>query len=82
MPLNLFLLANKFGWIIVILIPALGVIIYDFIKLFRLLAFNSRFMKFSTINKKIETDISVDDLNQLRSGISIVKKYRKKQEKV
>jgi signal peptidase len=76
-----FLLANKFGWIIVILLPALGVIIYDFIKLFRLLAFNSKFMKFSTINTKIETDISVDDLNQLRSGLSIVKKYQKNQDK-
>ena len=32
-----FLIADKFGWILVILLPALGVIIYDFIKLFRLL---------------------------------------------
>ena len=77
-----FLLANKFGWIIVILLPALGVIIYDFIKLFKLLTFNSKFMKFSSINTKIETDISVDDLNQLRSGLSIVKKYQKTQDKV
>jgi len=74
-----FLLANKFGWILVILLPALGVIIYDFIKLFRLLAFNSKFMKFSTINKKIETDINVDDLNQLRSGMSAVRRFYKRQ---
>ena len=32
-----FLIANKFGWLLAILIPALCVIIYDFIKLFRLL---------------------------------------------
>lgn len=70
-----FLIANKFGWLLVILLPALGVIIYDFIKLFRLLAFNSKFMRLGSINKKIETEISVDDLNQIRSGISIAKKY-------
>lgn len=73
-----FLIADKFGWILIILLPALGVIIYDFIKLFKLLSFNSKFMKYSTINKKIESEISVDDLNQLRSGLSIVKKYNNK----
>jgi len=72
-----FLLADKFGWIMVILLPALGVIIYDFIKLFKVLTFNNKLMKFSIINKKIETEITVDDLNQLRSGMSIVKKYNK-----
>ena len=56
-----FLLADKFGWMLVILLPALGVIIYDFIKLFRLLAFNSKFMRLGSINKKIETEISVED---------------------
>lgn len=73
-----FLIADKFGWMVVVLIPALGVIIYDFIKLFRLLAFNSKFMRLGSINKKIETEISVDDLNQLRSGISTVKKFYKR----
>lgn len=73
-----FLIADKFGWIIIILLPALGVIVYDFIKLFKLLAFNSKFMKYGTINKKIETEISVEDLNQLRSGLSIVKRYNKR----
>lgn len=73
-----FLIANKFGWILAILLPALGVIIYDFIKLFRLLAFNSKFMRLGTINKKIETEISVDDLNQLRSGLSTAKKFYKR----
>lgn len=76
-----FLIADKFGWILVILLPALGVIIYDFIKLFRLLAFNSKFMRYSSINKKIETEIDVDDLNQLRSGISIAKRFYKKKNK-
>ena len=59
-----FLIADKFGWILVVLLPALGVIIYDFIKLFRLLAFNSKFMRLGAYNKKIETEIDVDDLNQ------------------
>ena len=54
-----FLLANKFGWILVILLPALAVIIYDFIKLFKLLSFNNKIMKFSSVNKKIETDIFI-----------------------
>lgn len=72
-----FLIADKFGWIMVILLPALGVIIYDFIKLFKVLTFNNKLMKFSVVNKKIETEITVDDLNQLRSGMSIVKKYNK-----
>lgn len=72
-----FLLADKFGWIMVILLPALCIIIYDFIKLFKVLTFNNKLMKFSVVNKKIETEITVDDLNQLRSGMSIVKKYNK-----
>ena len=38
-------------------------------------------MRFSQINKKIETDINVDDLSQLRSGMSVVKRFYKKQEK-
>ncbi len=70
-----FLIADKFGWLLVILIPALGVIIYDFIKLFRLLAFNNKFMRFSTINKKIDTEIDVDDLNQIREGLDTVKRF-------
>lgn len=73
-----FLIANKFGWIILILLPALCVIIYDFIKLFRLLAFNNRFMRFSKFNSKIDTEINVDDLNMLKSGMNIVKKVNKK----
>ncbi len=73
-----FLIADKFGWILVILLPALGVIIYDFIKLFRLLSFNSKFMRLGTINKRIETEIDVDDLNQIRSGMSTVKRFYKR----
>lgn len=76
-----FLIADKFGWILVVLLPALGVIIYDFIKLFRLLAFNSKFMRLSAYNKKIETEIDVDDLNQLRTGLSTVKKFYKRDNK-
>lgn len=74
-----FLIANKFGWILVILIPALAVIIYDFIKLFKLLSFNNKFMRFSKINKKIETDIDVEDLTQLKEGLTIAKKFHEKE---
>ena len=76
-----FLIADKFGWILVVLLPALGVIIYDFIKLFRLLSFNSKFMRLGAYNKKIETEIDVDDLNQLRTGLSTVKKLYKRDNK-
>ena len=76
-----FLIADKFGWILVVLLPALGVIIYDFIKLFRLLSFNSKFMRLGAYNKKIETEIDVDDLNQLRTGLSTVKKFYKRDNK-
>ena len=72
-----FLIANKTGLILVILLPALGVIIYDFIKLFKLLAFNNKYMKLSKINDKIDKEITVDDLNQLRDGFDIVKRYYK-----
>ena len=72
-----FLIANKMGLILVILLPALGVIIYDFIKLFKLLTFNSKYMKLSSINSKIDSEITVEDLNQLRSGFDVVKKYYK-----
>ena len=72
-----FLIANKTGLILVILLPALGVIIYDFIKLFKLLAFNNKYMKLSRINDKIDKEITVDDLNQLRDGFDIVKRYYK-----
>lgn len=77
-----FLIANKFGWILAILLPALCVIIYDFVKLFKLLAFNSKFMRLGSINKKIETEINVEDLNLLKSGMSIVKRYYKTHNKM
>ena len=35
-------------------------------------------MRLGTINKRIETEIDVDDLNQLRSGISTVKRFYKR----
>ena len=38
-------------------------------------------MRLSIINKKIDTEISVDDLNILRAGISTAKKYYDKREK-
>ena len=42
-----FLLANKGGWIFAILIPAVGIIVYDIIKM----------VKYKKVNKKIETSI-------------------------
>ena len=76
-----YVLSNMFGWVMIILLPALGVIIYDFIKLFKLLSFNNKLMKFSKINRKIETDIDVEDLKKLQKGMSIVEKQYKEDKK-
>lgn len=43
-----FFLASKAGWLIVILIPALGIIIYDIIKLFKLIKVKN---KMDEVNK-------------------------------
>ena len=32
-------------------------------------------MRLSSINKKIESEIDVDDLNQIRDGLNTVKRY-------
>ena len=38
-------------------------------------------MRVGANNKKIETEIDVDDLNQLRTGLSTVKKFYKRDNK-
>ncbi len=42
-----FFLASKFGWFTIILIPAVGVIIYDILKLFKLIKIKNKMEKLS-----------------------------------
>lgn len=49
-----FLLASKGGWFLLIVIPALGVIIYDILKLFRLVGVKSKVDK--VINEPVEDE--------------------------
>ncbi len=50
-----FLLANKGGWFIVVMLPALCVIIYDFVKLFKMSELKTKIEK-SLAKDEVETD--------------------------
>lgn len=54
-----FLVASKAGWFLVVLLPAMGVIIYDVIKLIKLLATKSTADKLNN-KKKISTNQTTD----------------------
>ncbi len=73
-----FLIANKAGWLLVVVLPALGVIIYDFIKLFKLLGVNQRMEKLGVINKSYKEDIDIDDLENLNKVYDKLKHSKKK----
>lgn len=70
-----FLIANRAGWLLVVVLPALGVIIYDFIKLFKLLGVNNKMEKLGVIDKTIGDDVDIDDLENLNN---VYDKLRKK----
>lgn len=53
-----FFVASKIGWFFVVLLPAMGVIIYDVLKLFKLLGTKKTFTKINGKNKN--NDIKVD----------------------
>ena len=55
-----FLVASKAGWFFVVLLPAMGVIVYDVIKLLKLLATKSTAEKVNNKNKKISTNETTD----------------------
>ena len=55
-----FLVASKAGWFLVVLLPAMGVIIYDVIKLLKLLATKNTTDKVNNTNKKISTNQTTD----------------------
>ena len=64
-----FLLANKGGWFIIVLLPALGVIIYDFVKLF----------KMSELKDKIEKSLAKNE-NEIDPNIKKENEEKRKQE--
>lgn len=55
-----FFVASKIGWFFVVLLPAMGVIIYDVLKLFKLLGTKNTFTKIKGKNKNKNNDIKVD----------------------
>ena len=55
-----FFVASKAGWFFVVLLPAMGVIVYDVIKLFKLLGTKTTSDKIKNKGKKKNIDINVD----------------------
>lgn len=55
-----FFVASKAGWFFVVLLPAMGVIVYDVLKLFKLLGAKTTSDKIKGNNKKKNIDIKVD----------------------
>lgn len=73
-----FFIAQKTGWLIIVVLPALGVIIYDFIKLFKLLGVNEKMEKLGIIEKDIKGDVDLDDLENLNKTYEKIKKKKRK----
>ena len=73
-----FFIAQKAGWLIIVVLPALGVIIYDFIKLFKLLGVNEKMEKLGIIEKNVKGDIDIDDLENLNNTYEKIKKTKKR----
>ena len=76
-----FFIANRVGWLLIIVLPALGVIIYDFIKLFRLLGVNNKMEKLGVINKSYDKDIGIDDIDNLNQVYDKLKQNKNKKRK-
>lgn len=55
-----FFVASKAGWFFVVLLPAMGVIVYDVLKLFKLLGTKTASDKIKNKSKKKNIDINVD----------------------
>jgi len=73
-----FFIAQKSGWLIVVVLPALGVIIYDFIKLFKLLGVNEKMEKLGIVEKDIKGDIDLKELENLNKTYEKIKKRKRK----
>ena len=73
-----FFIAQKSGWLIVVVLPALGVIIYDFIKLFKLLGVNEKMEKLGIVEKNVKGDIDLQDLENLNKTYEKIKKRKRK----
>ena len=53
-----FFLASKFGWFTIILIPAVGVIIYDILKLFKLIKIKNKMEKLSKETDESQIEVT------------------------
>ena len=73
-----FFIAQKSGWLIIVVLPALGVIIYDFIKLFKLLGVNEKMEKLGIVEKNVKGDIDLQDLENLNNTYKKIKKRKRK----
>ena len=73
-----FFIAQKTGWIFIVVLPALGVIIYDFIKLFKLLGVNEKMEKLGIIEKDVKGKVDIDDLENLNNTYEKIKRSKKR----
>lgn len=73
-----FFIAQKSGWLMIVVLPALGVIVYDFIKLFKLLGVNEKMEKLGIIEKNVKGKIDIDDLENLNNTYKKIKKSNNK----
>ena len=73
-----FFIAQKTGWLIVVVLPALGIIIYDFIRLFKLLGVSEKMEKLGIVDKNIDKDIDIKELEGLNNTLEKIKKRKRK----
>ena len=73
-----FFIAQKTGWLIIVVLPALGVIIYDFIKLFKLLGVNEKMEKLGIVENDVKGNIDLKDLENLNNTLEKIKKRKRK----
>lgn len=74
-----FFISQKSGWLMIVVLPALGVIIYDFIKLFKLLGVNEKMEKLGIIEKDVKGEIDIDDLEKLNNTYKKIKRSKKRE---
>ena len=73
-----FFIAQKSGWLIIVVLPALGVIVYDFIKLFKLLGVNDKMEKLGIVEKDIKGKVDLKELENLNNTLEKIKKRKRK----
>ena len=71
-----YILLTKLGWILIIFLPALGIVVYDIIKLFKIVGVNENAKK---IKKSPEYNLKIKEENKKIDATieKIKKKYNK-----